>query len=294
MSRGRDDDRGERQGRGSDRLIDSRKQSPSVDAFSSRLLLPPGDQRDRVECRGREYLLNGPQTRALATVGSFRVVAAEDLGDARGDQGIRPADLRHLTDQGLVIRESLTDAVGTRHVLALTAQGKELLESHQEPDRHGREQAFYAGIVKPRELAHDSQLYRAFREEADRIEAASGRVTRVVLDYELKSEYQKFLNRANRPDDADLRTDRQAFADANDLQVVRDHLELPDLRIEYETPDGRLEHRDVELVTEHYSRGQLAGKARAGFACYRAAGSGRSGSGRRGGTPFDPRHLERL
>ena len=32
------------------------------------------------------------------------------------------------------------------------------------------------------------------------------------------------------------------------------------------TEDGRLEHRDVELVTEHYSRGQLAGKARAGFA----------------------------
>jgi len=46
----------------------------------------------------------------------------------------------------------------------------------------------------------------------------------------------------------------------------------------------------VELETEHYSRGQLAGKARAGFVRYRAGSSGRS----RGGTPFDPRHLERV
>jgi hypothetical protein len=71
---------------------------------------------------------------------------------------------------------------------------------------------------------------------------------------------------------------------------------LPDLRIEYETAEGRLESRDVELVTEHYSRGQLAGKARAGFALYRAAGPGRrhGGSAHTGGTPLDPHHLERL
>jgi hypothetical protein len=65
---------------------------------------------------------------------------------------------------------------------------------------------------------------------------------------------------------------------------------LPDLRIEYETQDGRLEHRDVEVVTEHYSRGQISGKTRAGFSCYRLAGR----STRMGGAPFDPRHLRRL
>jgi hypothetical protein len=149
--------------------------------------------------------------------------------------------------------------------------------------------------VKPRELAHDSQLYRAFKEEAERIEDERGRVTRVILDYELKSGYQSFLNRHDRPEEADLDADRHAFAEANGLHVVRGHLELPDLRIEYDTPDGRLEHRDVELVTDHYSRGQLAGKARAGFTCYRAGGSGGGRSGaNRGSTPFDPRHLERL
>ncbi len=113
---------------------------------------------------------------------------------------------------------------------------------------------------------------------------------RVVLDYELKRDYQQYLNRPDRPADATLEQDRRAFAEAHDLLVVRDHLELPDLRIEDETADGRLEHRDVELVTEHYSRGQLAGKAQAGFVMYRSGG----GSSGRGGSPLDPRHLERL
>ena len=143
--------------------------------------------------------------------------------------------------------------------------------------------------MKPRELPHDAQVYRLFRAEAGRIETEGGRVVRVVLDYELKRDYQQYLNRPDRPADATLEQDRRAFAEAHDLPVVRDHLELPDLRIEYETADGRLEHRDVELVTEHYSRGQLAGKAQAGFVMYRSGGGG----GGRGG-PFDPRHLERL
>ena len=73
-----------------------------------------------------------------------------------------------------------------------------------------------------------------------------------------------------------------AFAAAHGLSVVDGHLELPDLRIEYETADGRHESRDVELVTEHYSRAQLAGKAQAGFSIYRAAGAGRLGAGASG------------
>jgi hypothetical protein len=117
-------------------------------------------------------------------------------------------------------------------------------------------------------------------------------VTRVFLDYEIKRDYQRFLNRQDRPADADVAHDRLAFAQANGLKVIDGHLELPDLRIEYETEDERLEYRDVELVTEHYSRGQVSGKARAGFTCYRTGGGG--SQARAGGSPFDPRHLERM
>lgn len=150
-------------------------------------------------------------------------------------------------------------------------------------------QEFHAGAVKPRELAHDVQVYRAFQVEQSRIETGGGRITRVVLDYELKRDYQRFLNRSDKPDGATLESDRRAFAEAHELRVIDGHLSLPDLRIEYESPTGRIEYRDVEVVTEHYSRSQIGGKARAGFACYRAGGSGM-----RGGAPFDPHHLRRL
>ena len=165
-------------------------------------------------------------------------------------------------------------------VVVLTREGKALLDGRRDDGATGRTQQYHAGLVKPRELAHDAQLYRLYQAEAGRLEDEGGRITRVVLDYELKREYQTFLNRPDRSTEDDGGEDIQAFATAHQLSVIDGHLELPDLRIEYETADGRLESRDVELVTEHYSRGQLAGKARAGFALYRAAGPDAAGDRR--------------
>ena len=177
-------------------------------------------------------------------------------------------------------------------VAVLTREGKSLLEAHQDRPSGRPHQVFHAGLVKPRELAHDAQLFRLFQAEAARIEADGGRVTRVVLDYELKRDYQTFLNRPSRAHDGE---DVSTFAAAHRLRVVDGHVELPDLRIEYETADAAMTHRDVELVTEHYSRAQLAGKSAAGFSMYRAAGARRSGgAARTGGTPVDPHHLEWL
>jgi hypothetical protein len=231
----------------------------------------------------------------LATVGAFRVVRAADVQPGDSSRNAWSGDLRALSDQGLLEHRTVEINRESTAVVVLTKAGKDLLDAHQHAGT-GRAQTFHAGLVKPREIAHDSQLYRLFQAEAERIEADGGRVTRVVLDYELKREYQTFLNRPGREDDADRADDLEAFAARSGLPIVDGHLELPDLRIEFETSDGRLEYRDVELVTEHYSRGQLAGKAAGGFALYRAAGAGkpRGGSARRGGTPFDPHHLERL
>ena len=89
--------------------------------------------------------------------------------------------------------------------------------------------------MKPREIGHDSQLYRLYQAEARRIEADGGRVDRVVLDYELKRDYQRFRNRPDRSHEADPREDLEAFAASTGLPIIDDHLELPDLRIEYET-----------------------------------------------------------
>jgi hypothetical protein len=292
MSRGpRDDARPSPDG--PDRHADRPSRTRDADPITDRVTLPRGEARERVEFRGREYVLSGSETRALATVGAFRVVSADDLRDERPGQDIWHGDWRRLADQGLITREAIADRDGTQHLVVLTREGKALLDGHVRPYPDGRQQAFYAGLVKPRELRHDAQVYLLFRAEADRIERDGGRLHRVVLDYELKRDYQTFLNRPDRPEDAEVKTDRLVFAEAHDLPVIDGHLELPDLRIEYETADGRLAYRDVELVTEHYSRAQLAGKARAGFTRYRASRR-RGGAATQGGTPFDPRHLERL
>ena len=298
MSRGgRDDDRGNVRepnvGRTPpERPVSRERVEPSENVFTRGLSLPRGDERERVEFRGRSYALNGSETRALATVGAFRVV---DVGnfDARehGRDGFH-GDWRRLREEGLVTHTTLTDREGAHHVVALTREGKDLLDTYATSRSDGRQQVFYAGVVKPRELAHDARLYGVFREEARQVSREGGLVTRVVLDYEIKREYQQFLNRSGRPADAHAAQERLAFAEAHDMKVIRGHLQLPDLRIEYENEEGRLEYRDVELVTEHYSRGQISGKARAGFTCYRASGSGTQA--RTGGSPFDPRHLERL
>jgi hypothetical protein len=260
-----------------------------------RLSLPKGPERQPVQARGRTYQLRESEARILATVGSFRVVRADDLQDARSSRDAWTGDLRSLADQALVQFKTVEINREPKTVVTLSPDGKQLLDAHRIPTSC-RAQEFHSGFVKPREIAHDSQIHRLYQVEAARIEAEGGRIERVVLDYELKREYQRFLNRPDRPEGVSQRNEVETFAAANGLPSVDGHLELPDLRIEYETPEGRLEHRDVELVTEHYSRGQRAGKSAAGFALYRAAGAGRARgqSAARGGTPFDPHHMERL
>ena len=253
--------------------------------------LPQGPARELTRVSNRAHHLRGSEVRVLTTVGAFRVVPIADLEEDRGQGTSLAGETRRLVDEGLLRRASVIIRGHSTPVVALTREAKQLLEAYRDPFDE-RPQAYHAGFVKPREMAHDAQLYGMYRAEAAQIHADGGRVTRVVLDYELKRDYQTFLNRRDRPDDESVQDAREAFAQHRGLPVIDGHLELPDLRIEYEAADGVLSHRDLELVTEHYSRGQLSGKARAGFVAYRLSTSG-SGT-RAGGTPFDPHYLEWL
>ena len=258
------------------------------------LALPTRDVREPVQGRDRTYQLRGAQTQMLATVGTFRVVPVTDLAGGGAARDAWHTDLRQLETQGLLDRTTVVINHQATRVAVLTRAGRSLLDAHQHVPPDAPPQRYHAGLVKPRELAHDAQLYRLFQAEAARIEADGGRVTRVVLDAELKGDYQRARTRRDRPDETTGAA--QAFAEARQLPLVDGHLALPDLRLEIEAEDGRRLHRDLELVTEHYSRSQLAGKARAGFTQYRAAGAGRwhGGSTSTGGTPVDPQYLERL
>src|SRR5712692_8861989 len=290
------------------RSSDTRERGPSDpreadaldprDAFASGLDLPRGHDRERVYVLEYEYELRGSETRALATIGTFRVVPASDLRDDDGRAGdLRHGDLERLRSAGLVRRVAPVEGDRRTTLVALTERGRELLDHHRTPDREPA-QRFYAGPSKARELTHDAQLYRAYLRSVDRLHAQGARIHRVVLDDDLKREYQAFLQEGNRDrPESDGRPTRSPeeiheWAHTHDLPVLEDSVQFPDVRLEYEWPDGRREIEHIEVLTPHYRGAHAAAKARAGFTCYRGGGArvgGRSGRSGRGGRPFDPR-----
>ncbi len=261
------------------------------DAFVDGLELPRGLEREIVLDGEHRYELNGDDSRTLAAVGAFRVVAERDLRDPRDESVNRQEpDLRHLRDEGLAEFVKLD---GRARALTLTERGHHLLEAHRRDRDDAREQAFYAGVSRPRELSHDVQLYRAYLREEARIREQGADIRGIVLEHELKREYQEWLQEANRGrPDSDGRPDRDAreietWAREHDLPYFDESVHFPDFRIEYEL-HGRDHHEDVEVVTEHYRGAHAASVARAGFRCYGRGG----GSGRTGGRGFDPRLAE--
>ncbi|MBI2220387.1 MAG: hypothetical protein HYU53_04205 [Acidobacteria bacterium] len=268
------------------------------DAFVEGLELLRGLERELVQDeRENLYELNREDSRMLATIGSFRVVAERDLETARDpDWDPRDDTLEHLRDEGL-IRFVAIDS-GERAV-TLTEDGRDLLESNRrERDEDDERQEFHAEVSRPRELEHDSQLFAAYVEVEGRLRDQGADVERVILEIDLRREYQEWLQEHNKGNpNSDGRPDRdareiEAWARDHDLPYFDERVHFPDFRIEYEL-DGRDRHEDVEVMSEHY-RGAYAGsKAQAGFTCYRGGG-GRGGGGgsNTGGSPFDPGFAE--
>jgi len=256
------------------------------DGLMRDLDLPRGDERELVVERDRVYELDGEDSRALAAVGAFRVVPEHDL-DLPHDT------LESLQDQRLV---ELVDLGDSERGLTLTTEGRDLLESHSlERDREPS-QMFYAGVSRSREIDHDSNLYATFRQEEARLrdEHPDLEIRRVILEQDLKREYQEFLQEPNRgrSDSAGRpgRDENQVrdWARQHDLPYFDDQVHFPDYRIEYEL-DGRELHQDVELFTPHYRGVHAASHAQTGFRIYVVAsrgGGGRSGPRPRGMEEF--------
>jgi DNA-binding MarR family transcriptional regulator len=267
------------------------------DTFTAGLDLPRGREREHVYEHDQVYKLRGSEVRALATIGTFRVVPASDLRDADGRAGdLRHGDLERLRSAGLVRNVAPAEGARRTELVSLTQRGRELLERHRDAE-HQPTQRFYAGPAKARELTHDAQLYRAYLRAAERLQSQGARVERVILDDELKREYQAFLQEGNRDrPDSDGRPTRTVgevrdWADTHELPVLDDHVQFPDFRIEYEWPDGCREREDVEVLTPHYRGAHAAAKAGSGFSCYRGSSArvgGTSGRSGRGDRPFDP------
>jgi hypothetical protein len=233
-------------------------------------------QRDHIPPQAIGMSLRSEELKLLADVGRFRVISTRDLAETVYDN--RPSrlerDLAFLKQQGLV----QIDAVQARRdgrrgrselieVVTLTRAGKEVArQTSGLPDG----QKLYAGLVKPREVEHDSQIYRAYRKEAERIEGAGGTNLRVQLDFELKAKIQKaiYAERKANPE-RDMNEIKQQVAGQFDLPFVNDGIQIPDARIEYDLDQGSQSgHADVEVLTAAYRPGHLRNKAQAGFHLY--------------------------
>jgi hypothetical protein len=117
-----------------DRDRDPRERSGPREPFTRDLNLPRGLERELVRERDREYTLRGSEARTLATVGAFRVVSSRDLRDHH-DRPLDPrsSDLRHLREQRLV--ETVRLPGSREYAVALTREGRGLLEHHRERDQ---------------------------------------------------------------------------------------------------------------------------------------------------------------
>lgn len=255
------------------------------DVFVRSVDLPRGLERELVQdSRERLYELNGDDSRMLVTIGAFRVVSERDLDAFRG----AGETLGHLCEEELIRSVPIGH---DEEAVVLTDRGWDLLDVHLLHRDDTQRQEFRAGVSRPRELRHDSQLFGAYREVEQRLRARGAQVKRVVLEVDLKREYQQFLQEHNRHrPDSDGRPDRdeaeiEFWAREHGLPYFDDQVHFPDFRIEYEL-DGQARHEDIEVVTDNYRGAHAASRVRASFTCV--------GSSKRGGGPVRPREWDWL
>ena len=216
--------------------------------------------------RDRAYLLRDSEMHSIKEIGKFRVIAVSDLAKYAygGNRERMDKDIRRLARHSLVSDKTVEiSQKKTLRIVTLTKTGHRLLKNtNQLPD----DQPIYHGLLKPREVRHDTDLYRLYQKEAARIERGGGRPVRVLLDYELKRNLNRDL--AQMAPEKDDPNAKERIAEKHGLQVVNGKIPVPDLRVEYETPELELRHVDLELATRDYRPRAMAEKAAAGFSLY--------------------------
>lgn len=279
-----------------DRAADPRRSHPPVErkrpdrtrdiSHERRHPVAPADPRRPARSAGNivGLELRTEEKQVLREAGRFRVVRTADLRDSLYNGKYRPLenDLKYLRDKGLVEtqhinlrRDGRRRTIERVEVVTLTKDGRRLLI--KDGDLPG-DQKVYAGLVKPREAEHDSQIYRAYRKEAEHIEKSGGNNLRVRLDFEIKADVQKAIYAARKADPTrGMAQIKEEVAARHELPLVNGKIQIPDARIDYDLPHdsdrdieqgSRTGHQDIEVLTAAYHAGHLRSKAQAGFRNY--------------------------
>lgn len=246
-------------------------------------------RRDRIPSQTIGMQLRPEERRVMLELGRFRVVRTRDLAEAvyDGKQRKLDEDLRFLRSKGLVEtrhinlrRDGTRRQIDRAEVATLTRDGRAWLRKSGEVPQ---DQTVYYGFVKPREMEHDSLIYRAYRDASQRIERDGGSNLRVKLDFEIKADVQKDIYRARKADPKrDMGEIKQEVAAKHSLPFVNGGIQIPDARIRFDRngEDSRNQgpkpdqgsrsggHEDIEVLTAAYRPGHLRAKAHAGFRAY--------------------------
>jgi hypothetical protein len=221
--------------------------------------------------------LRPEEKQLLCEAGRFRVVRTADLRETLYNGKGRPLenDLKYLRDKGLVetqhinlCRDGRRRAIERVEVVTLTRDGRGLLIKQGDLPE---DQRVYAGLVKPREVEHDSQIYRAYQKEAEHIERNGGGNLRVRLDFEIKANVRKAIYAERKADPkCDMADIKQQVAERFELPFVDGKIQIPDARIDYDLPreadqdpspdqdqGSRVGHQDIEVLTAAYHAGHL-------------------------------------
>ena len=133
-----------------------------------------------------------------------------------------------------------------------------------------KNQRYWHGLGKTSDIKHDSAIYRAVRNEIEKLEKQNARIKRVELDYEMKSRIAKETERA-RHEEGDEAAFVTKIEQAQSMSLPTDNngtIHYPDARIEYEDSQGSAGRVDVEVASDNYRANSIAAKASAGFKMY--------------------------
>ena len=192
--------------------------SRSIRAMSSRTAWTclAGSSASASTSHDHDYQLRGSEVRTLATIGAFRVVPADDLRDDRGPGRRRAAwRPRAAADGGPDPHRGAPRS--RRSDTPIVTLDRPRPRAAREPS-DARARAVADLLCGRRSRAASCRTTPSciapICGAAERLRADGARIHRVVLDYELKRDYQRFLQERNRDrSDSDGRPDRDARGD---------------------------------------------------------------------------------
>ena len=229
-------------------------------------------QRQRPSRRNRTRdRIDFPQRKrqALDDIATYRVVSVRDLVEQRfgGNAFSARKGIDALKDDGLLHEHTVRVKSGkTFQVLFASQKGRHKAWGN----RKHSSQRYWSGLAKPSEIRHDTTVYRAARSEIAKLEIAGGRVKRVQLDYELKSQVSKIAERARAKNGNEAAFVAKIEA-AKQMHLSTDEdgkIHYPDARIEYENEQGSPGRVDVEVTSDNYRSKSLQAKISSGFKLY--------------------------